>query len=69
MKEAKGLIAKGRIVKTEGQACEHMDKAFEIVTDLLAQVNPSRYLAQGLLWGAGVFIAGLLAGIAAICLK
>jgi len=69
MKEAKRLIAEGRTVKTEGQACERMDKAFEIVTDLLEQVKPSRYLVQGLLWGAGVFIAGLLAGIAAMCFR
>jgi hypothetical protein len=69
MKEAKEQITKGRIVKTEGQACEHMDKAFEIVTDLLAQVAPLKYLMQGIVWLAGIFIAGLLTGAIAIWLK
>ena len=68
MKEAKALIAEGRCVKTEGRACELMDKAFEIVTDLLEQVKPSKYLLQGFLWIAGAFMAGLLAAIAAKCL-
>lgn len=47
MKEAKTLIADGRNVKTEGKACELMEEAFEIVTDLLEQVRPSKYLFQG----------------------
>ena len=67
MKEAKNHIVQGRLVKTEGQACEHMDKAFEIVMDLLEQVRPGRYRIQGILVGIGVFIAGVLATFAGIC--
>jgi len=60
MKEAKEFIAEGRCVKTEGEACELMDKAFEIVTDLLEQVKPIKYFLQGVLWVVGIFVAGLL---------
>ena len=69
MQEAKALIAEGRCVKTEGQACELMDRAFEIVTDLLEQVKPFKYLVQGLLWVLGAFVSGVLATLAAIWLK
>jgi len=69
MKEAKGLIAEGRIVKTEGRACELMDQAFGIVTDLMSQVEPLRYVVKGLLWAIGIFLAGLLAGLAAVYFK
>ena len=69
MKEAKRLIAEGRITKTEGRACEHMDKAFEIVTDLLTQIKPLGYLVQGLLWIIVTFLGGLLIGVAAMWLK
>ena len=66
MREAKQLIADGRIVKTDGQARECMDKAFAIVTDLLAQASPARYLAQGICWLIGTFIAGVVAAIATV---
>ena len=69
MKEAKRLIAEGRIVKTEGQACEHMDKAFEIVTDLLEQVRPLKYILQGILLAIGIFVSGVLATLATIWLS
>ena len=69
MKEAKEHILKGRIVKTEGEACDHMDKAFEIVTDLLAQVTPMQFLFQRTLWLVGTFVAGLVSALVAVWLK
>jgi hypothetical protein len=62
MKEAKQHIVTGRAVKTEGEACEHMDKAFEIVTDLLAQVGPIQYILRGVVWFICIFVAAFLAG-------
>jgi len=66
MKKAKELIAEGRCAKTEGRACELMDKAFEIVTDLLEQVKPFKYLVQGLLWVFGAFLGGILTTLGSI---
>ena len=54
MKEAKQHIVDGRIVKTEGKACEHMEAAFATVTELLGQISPWRYLSQGLFWLLGI---------------
>ena len=68
MKQAKALIAEGRSIKTQGRACELMDKAFEIVTDLLEQVNLSKYLWQGIAWVVVTFISGVLATLAALWL-
>jgi len=68
MAEAKRLIAEGRVMKTEGQACQLMDQAFGIVTDLLAQVYPLRYLVQGLLWVFVTFVAGALSALAGVYL-
>ena len=64
MKEVKSLIVEGRIAKTEGHACQLMDQAFGIVTDLLAQVQPSRYLLQSLFWLIGALIIGVIGGLA-----
>lgn len=66
MKEIKNLIAEGRASKTEGKACEMMDKAFGITTDLLSQVHPVSFVIQGLFWITGVFITGLVAAFLAI---
>lgn len=65
MREAKGLIAEGRIAKTEGRACQLMDQAFGVITDLLAQVQPLRYIIAGLCWLIGVLIVGVIGGLAA----
>lgn len=56
MQEIKKLIAEGRTVKTEGKACELMDKAFGIATDLLSQVHPISFVLQGIVWIISVFI-------------
>lgn len=69
MMKAKQFIIDGRYAKTEGVACEFMEKAFEIVTDLLEQIRPSKYLFQGFAWVACVFLGGLLTATAAMCLK
>lgn len=66
MKEAKEHIANGRHVKTEGQACEHMESAVEIVTDLLEQLKPSRYFIQGLLWVCGIIFLTFIGTFAAV---
>ena len=60
MQEAKELIAEGRIVKTEGKACELMERAFSIETDLLSQVHPISFLIQGLCWIIASFFVGWL---------
>ncbi len=64
MKEAKQHIINGRIVKTEGHACEHMEMAFEIVTDLLEQISPWRYLCQGIFLAVGVAITAVVTTLA-----
>ncbi len=69
MKEAKRLITEGRLMKTEGAECEHMEEAFEIVTDLLEQMRPLKYIFQGAAWILVTFVAGLLSALAAIWLK
>lgn len=65
MKEAKQHIVDGRIVKTEGKACEHMEAAFAAVTELLGQISPWRYLSQGLLWALGIACAAVITTLAA----
>lgn len=69
MQEIKRLIAEGRIVKTEGTACELMDKAFGITTDLLAQISPLSFLIQGLCWVIVVFFTGWVAAYLTLVLS
>ena len=69
MKEAKEHITEGRIVKTEGQACQHMDRAFGIVTDLLAQVSPLKFVVQGTLWSVLIFLGGIIGTLATIWIR
>jgi len=64
MVEAKALIAEGRIVKTEGKATEHFEKAFMIVQDLTAEVGPARYIVKAVFWIAAIFAAGIVTAMA-----
>jgi hypothetical protein len=43
-----------------------MEKAFEIVTDLLAQVSPLGYVVQGILWVIIILAGGVLGTLATI---
>lgn len=62
MHKMKVLIADGRMVKTEGEACKLMDEAYSIGAELLAKVTPYRFLVSGVLWLIGLFVAALIGG-------
>ena len=50
MVRAQELIVEGPATKATGKACDLFDEAFGILTDLLSQVHPLRYLVDGLFW-------------------
>jgi len=68
MQEAKQLLVEGRRAKTEGSACGFMNDAFAIVTDLLGQIDPLKYLLQGLFWLLTTFTGAVLATLVTLWL-
>ena len=73
MRDAKACIAKGRVVKTDGEACQWMDKAFWIVEELKAEVEPTKALERAWFkaarWAAVIFAGGILTALAGLLVK